>query len=108
MSNPVNSLSSDAQIVGNVKFSQDLFIDATIDGKVLSEQGVLTIGPNAVIKGEVRTRSAIIFGRVEGKLIVAERCELRASSVVLVDLQAATLAMEEGAVLTGTSRVGRK
>ena len=56
MSTSKNVLSSDVEIKGSIKFSQDLIIDGRIEGEVISD-GNLTIGENADIKGEIRTKS---------------------------------------------------
>jgi cytoskeletal protein CcmA (bactofilin family) len=91
-----------------MKFEQDLMIDGLIEGNISSANGVLTIGENGVIKGEIRTRSAVVFGKVEGNLIVGELCDLRATSVFSGDVMAGKLAMEEGAVFMGSWKVGPK
>jgi len=43
----------------------------------MSFDGVLTIGVNAHIRGKLKTKSIIIFGKVNGNIAIAERCELR-------------------------------
>ena len=43
-----NTLASDVEITGSIKFSHDLIIDGKIDGEVISD-GSLTIGENAKI-----------------------------------------------------------
>ena len=107
MSSSKNVLANDVEIKGSIKFSHDLIIDGKIEGEVVSD-GSLTIGENALIKGEVKTRSVIIFGKVEGNITVAERCELKSNAVLLGDIAAGTLAIEEGATFDGKSSVGKK
>lgn len=107
MSSSKNVLANDVEIKGSIKFSHDLIIDGKIEGEVISD-GSLTIGENALIKGEVKTRSVIIFGKVEGNITVAERCELKSNAVLLGDISAGTLAIEEGATFDGKSSVGKK
>ena len=68
----------------------------------------LTVGENALIKGEVKTRSVIIFGKVEGNITVQERCELKSNAILVGDIAAGTLAIEEGATFMGQSQVGKK
>ena len=45
-----NILSSDVEIKGSIKFSNDLIIDGKIDGEVTSD-GSLTVGENAGVHG---------------------------------------------------------
>jgi len=50
-----NILSSDVEIKGKVNFTNDLVVDGRIEGEVISD-GSLTIGENARIKAEIKTR----------------------------------------------------
>lgn len=100
-----NILSSDVEIKGSLKFSNDLIIDGKIEGEVTSD-GALTVGENAYVIGEIRTKSVVLFGRVQGNISVTERCELKASAVLEGDIVAGTLSIEEGATFMGKSSVG--
>ena len=106
MTNSKNVLANDVEIKGSIKFSSDLIIDGKIEGEVISD-GSLTIGENALIKGEVKTRSVIIFGKVEGNITVQERCEIKNNAILVGDIAAGTLAIKEGATFMGQSRVGK-
>ena len=106
MTNSKNILANDVEIKGSIKFSHDLIIDGKIEGEVISD-GSLTVGENALIKGEVKTRSVIIFGKVEGNITVQERCELKNNAILIGDIAAGTLAIQEGATFMGQSRVGK-
>lgn len=107
VSSSKNVLSSDVEIKGSIKFSHDLIIDGKIEGEVVSD-GNLTIGENAVIKGELKTRGVTIFGKVEGNIHVTDRCELKSNAILIGDISAGTLSIEEGATFMGQSSVGRK
>lgn len=100
-----NILSSDVEIKGTLKFSNDLIIDGKIDGEVSSD-GDLTIGENARIKGDVITRSVTVFGKVTGNITVSDRCELKQNAELIGDIKAGKLAIEEGATFMGSSAVG--
>lgn len=105
MSASKNILSSDVEIIGNLKFSHDLIIDGSIDGEVVSD-GNLTVGENARIKGEIKTKSVTVFGKVEGNITVTDRCELKSKAELIGDIRAGTLSIEEGAAFMGASTVG--
>jgi len=100
-----NILSSDVEIKGTLKFSQDLIIDGRIEGEVNSE-GDLTVGENAHIQGDINTRSVTVFGKVVGNIRVTDRCELKQNAHLEGDVAAGKLAIEEGAVFMGCSSVG--
>ncbi|HRX53934.1 MAG TPA: polymer-forming cytoskeletal protein, partial [Verrucomicrobiales bacterium] len=91
-----NILSSDVEIKGTLKFSNDLIIDGRIEGEVNSE-GDLTVGENAHIKGDIKTRAVTVFGKVEGNITVTDRCELKQNAELVGDIRAGKLAIEEGA-----------
>jgi cytoskeletal protein CcmA (bactofilin family) len=97
-------LSSDVEIKGSIKFQKELLIDGRVEGEINSE-GVLTIGENADIRGEIKTKSIIVFGKVQGNITVNERCELKSKCTLQGDLKAARLVIEEGATFIGKSEV---
>ena len=97
-------LSSDVEIKGSIKFQKELLIDGKVEGEINSE-GVLTIGENADIRGEIKTKSIVVFGKVQGNITVNERCELKSKCTLQGDLKAARLIIEEGATFIGKSEV---
>ncbi len=99
-----NILSSDVEIKGSLKFQNELTIDGKIEGEI-SSSGVLTVGENAEIKGEIKTKSVTILGKVHGNITVEERCELKAKAVLHGDLKATRLVIEDGATFIGKSEV---
>lgn len=106
-----NVLNSDVTVVGTLRFTDDLLVDGSVEGEITSD-GVLTVGANAVIQaGEknkvaVRTKSAIIHGRVTGDVVVTERVELASTAELVGDITAARLAIQEGAIFVGHCTVG--
>ncbi len=100
-----NILSSDVEIKGKLRFSNDLIIDGRIEGEVNSE-GDLTVGENAQIVGNIKTRSVVVFGKIEGNITVSDRCELKQNAILHGDVTAGKLAIEEGATFMGASTVG--
>jgi cytoskeletal protein CcmA (bactofilin family) len=100
-----NVLSSDVEIKGSVKFTNDLVVDGKIEGEITSD-GNLTVGENARIKAEVKTATVIVYGKVHGNLTATERVELKASAEVVGDIKAKTLSIEAGAIFVGKSTVG--
>ncbi len=99
-----NILSSDVEIKGSLKFQNELTIDGKIEGEINSS-GVLTVGENAEIKGEIKTKSVTVLGKVHGNITVEERCELKAHAVLHGDLKATRLVIEDGATFVGKSEV---
>ena len=97
-------LTSDVQLTGTLKFDTELIFDGKLEGEIISE-GTLILGKNAVVKGEVRTKSVTIHGTVNGNVTVQERCELKSNAELLGDLKAMRIIIEEGATFIGHSEV---
>jgi cytoskeletal protein CcmA (bactofilin family) len=97
-------LSSDVEIKGSIKFQKELLIDGKVEGDINSD-GVLTVGENAEIRGEIKTKSITVYGKVHGNITVSERCELKSKCMLQGDLKAARLVIEEGATFIGKSEV---
>lgn len=100
-----NILSSDVEIKGTIKFTNDLLVDGKIEGEIASD-GNLTVGENARIKAEIKTSTVVVYGKVQGNIIATDRIELKASSEVIGDIKTKTLSIEAGAVFVGRSTVG--
>src|SRR5882757_7753108 len=98
------TLSSGVEIEGSITFQKELLIDGKVQGQINSD-GVLTIGENADIRGEIKTKSITVYGKVQGNITVGERCELKSRCTLQGDLKAARLVIEEGATFIGKSEV---
>jgi len=100
-----NILSSDVEIKGTVKFTNDLIIDGKIEGEISSD-GSLTVGENARLKAEIKTATVVVYGKVHGNITALEHVELKSSAEVIGDIKSKTLAIEAGAIFVGKSTVG--
>ena len=85
--------------------SNDLMFNGTLNGDIAAA-GELTLGPSADIHGEVRARSLKLSGKVRGNVFIGDTCKLFSSAVLIGDLKANRLVLEEGASFLGQSRVG--
>lgn len=99
-----NLLSADVEIKGSIKFQSALTIDGKVEGEI-SSAGTLTVGENSEIKGEIKTKSVTVLGKVHGNITVEERCELKSHAVLYGDLKASRLVIEDGATFVGKSEV---
>jgi len=105
MANPTNVLSSGIEIVGTIRFSNDMIIDGRIEGEINSDKGRVTIGENAVVKGDITAGEVKVYGKIEGK-ITSQRCELKDKSRINGDIKSKVFSMEEGAALSGRTEIG--
>lgn len=95
------SIGKSVQIFGEVKGSEDLIVDGTVEGTITLSESRLTIGPNAHVKANVSARDVVILGTLTGDITASGRVELRAGSNLKGDIRAGRLSIEENAILTG-------
>ncbi len=105
MSSSTNILAKGIEIVGSIKFSNDMLIDGKVEGEVSSEKGSVTIGENAIIKGDVKAGEVNLYGQVEGR-IETKRCVLNETSKLIGDIKTKTLSTKEGAKVEGKVEMG--
>jgi len=105
--NAVACLSQGIRIKGEITGSEDLFIDGNVEGKLSFRNAVITVGPNASVKGDIDAREIVVRGRVEGKLDGAERVQIWHSAKVNGDIRSQRIAIEDGAEFRGKVEAGK-
>jgi cytoskeletal protein CcmA (bactofilin family) len=88
-------------IRGEVKGSEDLFVDGRIEGTITLTESRLTIGPNAVLAADLTAKDVLVQGQVQGNIIASGRVELRSGCQVVGDVRALRLAIEDNAIFRG-------
>ncbi len=84
---------------GEIKGSSVIRIEGTVIGNLNVEAGVV-LGEKGFIEGDITTRSAIIYGKVNGK-VTASQLEIKKSGNVNGDITTDTLEIELGANYNG-------
>ncbi|MFN2507213.1 MAG: polymer-forming cytoskeletal protein [Chthoniobacterales bacterium] len=97
-------LSNGVSIKGSLKFASELIIDGEVEGTIDSG-GRLTVGKNARIRGEIRTRSVTVYGTVDGNVTAGERCELHSGCTLRGDIEAPRLVVDEDATFLGSAKI---
>lgn len=102
-----NFIDIEAGMAGDLKFSTpvNLKLNGKFDGK-LETKGVLIIGEKADIKAKIiKGESIQVAGKVKGDIVSSKRLELFASAIVIGNIKAAVLIINEGASLKGHCQV---
>jgi cytoskeletal protein CcmA (bactofilin family) len=86
---------------GELSSTDDLQIDGSFEGTIRQSSGRLTIGAEARVQASIVAPDVVVFGRVEGDIRATGRVDLRSTAVVLGDIFAGRLSMEENASLRG-------
>ena len=97
-------LSSGVSIKGSVKFRSELVLDGDLEGTIDSV-GRLTVGRNAHVRGEIRSRSVTVHGTVDGNLTAGEKCELRSGCTLRGDIETSRLVVDEDANFIGKAEI---
>lgn len=97
----VNLIAAGATIKGEITTDGDIRIDGTIIGTVNSK-GKLIIGKTGRIEGEVNCRNADFSGEIKAKVNVSELLSLKSTCKLIGDIVANKLAVEPGAVFSGS------
>lgn len=94
-----------ARICGDVRFNGGLYVEGTIQGAVIAEEGsaaaVLTLAESGRIEGEVRAPVVILNGRLVGDVHASQRIELGSTAKVEGNVHYNVVEMVAGAMLTG-------
>ncbi|MEE9260106.1 MAG: polymer-forming cytoskeletal protein [Candidatus Scalindua sediminis] len=101
----MTSLTSDADIKGTIKFGEALRIDGKFDGELITDNGELVVGKTGDVKANIKVRSAVIEGRVNGNIKASDKVEFKQKAQLIGDLQAKSLVIEEGVVFVGKCNV---
>ena len=88
-------------IRGEVKGSEDLYVDGRIEGTISLSESKLTVGPNAVLAADLTAREVVVQGQVQGNIVAGGRVELRSGCEVIGDVRAMRLAIEDNAIFRG-------
>ena len=100
----INLISLGTDIFGDVKSNGDIRIDGTLTGN-LNTKGKVVIGPTGKVKGEVICKNSEVAGIIEGKIIVGQLLNLKASSKIVGDIVTVKLSIEPGAVFSGNCKM---
>jgi cytoskeletal protein CcmA (bactofilin family) len=106
-STELNFLGGGTVVEGTIRTDNSVRIDGKLKGKLICKN-TLTVGLNGEIEGEVQAKNAIVGGKIKGKISITEKLVLESKSVLIGELKASKLIIDEGSVFDGTSDMGNK
>jgi cytoskeletal protein CcmA (bactofilin family) len=89
------------KIRGEFNGTDDLLVDGEIDGVIRLTASRLTVRAEGRIRATVVAQDVVVLGRIEGEIRATGRVELRDGAVVIGNVFAERLSIEDGAVLRG-------
>jgi cytoskeletal protein CcmA (bactofilin family) len=103
----VNLIGSGTEIKGDINSNGDIRIDGTLKGTIQSS-GKVVVGSTGKVEGEIICQNADISGEVKAHLKVFELLSLKSNAIVTGDILTNKLAIEPGAVFTGSCSMGNQ
>ena len=97
-------IGASTRVEGNVVFHGGLRVDGHVRGDVIAggdKPGMLVIGENARIEGDVEAAHLIVNGSIEGSIAVTGPVELQSKARISGELRYRTLEVQSGAVIEG-------
>lgn len=94
------AITSDLHVKGDIASENDVWIDGHIEGGV-STHGIVTLGQNARVEGDITARLVRINGHVEGNVEAGESLTCHAAAVVQGDITTRDVRVDSGAVING-------
>ena len=104
-SNALNSLVQGTTLIGEITSESDIRIDGIIKGKLNCNAKVI-IGPTGCVEGEVHCKNAIVEGRLEGTIHVAELLNVRETADINGDIYTSKLIVQSGAIFNVGCKMG--
>ena len=99
-------IGTQCRIQGDIFSQQSIKIDGQITGNVQAG-GMVIVGENGVINGDIRSHELMVFGKVEG-LVEVDKLQLKNTAHVTGNIRTKSLLVEEGAVYAGDIRMDQK
>jgi cytoskeletal protein CcmA (bactofilin family) len=92
-------------IEGKFNAAENVRLDGQLKGEVKCAQR-LVMGETGRVEGNIRTKDAIIMGKIEGELIAEGTLHLKGTAVIRGSITAKYMVVDEGAQYIGDCKVG--
>jgi len=103
MDKGVTLIAAHTEVIGDIKFTDQLFVSGKVTGNVVAEdeKATLIISEEGCVAGEVRVPNIVINGTVEGNVYAGHKVELAAQAKVKGNLYYKLIEMQLGALVDG-------
>ena len=102
--NDISRISAGSSIKGEIVSPNDIRIDGTFEGQIISQAKVV-VGEKAVIKGDVVCSNCDFWGKIDGNFYVKDTLSLKATCVVTGDLHIRRLQVDLDATFNGNCKM---
>ena len=98
-------LGRDTAIEGTLTFKETIRVDGRVNGKLISPEGTVIVGENAVLDADLEVGVAIIRGKINGRVQASQRIEIHSPARINGDISAPKVAIDSGVVFNGNCRM---
>lgn len=100
----INILGPGTVVKGDITSNGDFRIDGTLIGSIQSK-GKVVVGTTGTVEGEIICQNADLSGNIKAHVTVSELLTLKASSRLVGDIKVNKLAIEPGAIFSGSCKM---
>jgi len=99
----VTLIAAGTEVVGDIKFTDQLFVSGQVSGNVLAddEKATLIVSAEGCVSGEVRVPNIVINGLIDGDVYAGIKVELAENAKVRGNLHYKLIEMQLGAMVDG-------
>ena len=90
------------KIKGEMTGGEDVHVEGEVEGKVDLSGNALLVGESGKVRAQVKARSILVWGRLEGTVQAIERTEIRKTGSLEGDLVTSRIVTEDGAEFRGS------
>lgn len=94
-------------VKGNLNSSGNIIIEGILKGGIKTA-GEVYVGDKAQITANVEAKTARIGGEIRGNLNIEEFLHISSTAKIFGDINCASLAVEQGAIINGTFSMGKE
>jgi cytoskeletal protein CcmA (bactofilin family) len=94
-------IGADSTIQGELSIQGTVRVDGNVEGDIRAD--CVIVGETGKVRGNVKARTLVVGGRVDGNIAAAEAVELRGRAQVFGEICTARLSVSEGALFEGQS-----
>lgn len=100
-------LGRETEFRGVLRFSRSLSIQGKFEGSIDST-GFLYVEQGAVVKADIKAKSAVISGSVTGNIHIEDRLEMTSTGRVVGDIKTSKLQIVDGVIFEGKCEMIKK
>jgi cytoskeletal protein CcmA (bactofilin family) len=97
-----SSIGRTVVIKGEIRATEDLYVDGQVEGRLDLGEHRLTIGPNGQVRASIRAREVDVQGSVNGNVEASDRIIIRKDAKLVGDLKMSGVVIEDGAYFKGS------